>query len=117
MINIEEFQKLDIRVGTIVAAEKIEWSEKLLKLSVDLGDEQRQVIAGIGKSYEPVILIGKQIIMIANLEPRKFMLGPRSSSGELGGLESQGMILAVSSSDGPVLLVPEKPVLSGASVK
>ena len=85
MINFNDFQKIEIKVGTVLSAEKVEGSEKLLKLSVDFGEEKpRQVISGIAKTFkEPEKLIGKQFAFVTNLEPRLIM-----------GLESQAMILA-----------------------
>lgn len=103
-INFEEFKKIDLRIAKILEAERVEGSDKLLKLQVDLGAEQRQIIAGIGKSYEPESLIGSEIAIVANLEPRQLM-----------GLESQGMLLATSDGQ-PVLLRPEKEVLPGATI-
>ena len=92
-------------MAKILSAEKVENSEKLVKLRIELGAETRQLLAGIGKAYAPEELVGKQIIVVANLEPRMMM-----------GLESQGMLLAASTPDGPVLLSPEKEVLSGSTV-
>jgi methionine--tRNA ligase beta chain len=106
MINFEEFQKVELKVAKIISAERVEGSEKLLKLQVDLGEEKRQIIAGIGKAYEPENLIGREIAIVANLEPRVLM-----------GLESQGMVLAASDSDGrPVLLSPNKEVAPGSGL-
>lgn len=113
MISYEYFKQLDLRVGKVLAAERVEGSEKLLKLMVDIGadpsissgQEQRQIIAGIGKRYEPGFLVGKEIVIIANLEPRMLM-----------GLESQGMLLAADD-DGPVVLMPEKEVAPGSIIK
>ena len=103
-MTIDDFQKIDLRVAKILEAERIDVSEKLIKLKVTLGAEERQIIAGIGKVYEPAMLIGKEIIVVANLEPRTFTL--RQDSGQVG-LESQGMLLAASNEDGsPVLLIP-----------
>ena len=82
-VSIEEFAKLDLRVGRVIEAEKIEKSDKLLKLKVDLGGEKRQVVAGIAQSYSPESVLGKQVVIVANLKPAKLM-------GEL----SEGMILA-----------------------
>jgi methionyl-tRNA synthetase len=82
-ITIEDFQKIQLKVATVLTAERVPKSEKLLKLQVDLGDEQRQIVAGIGKRYEPEPLIGKTIVIVANLKPAKLM-----------GIESQGMVLA-----------------------
>ena len=105
MINLEEFKKLELVVGRILEAEKVEKSEKLLKLKVDIGAEQRQLVAGIGKQYDPEELINREIIVIANLEPKI-----------LFGLESQGMLLAASNKEGPVLLQPEKEVAPGVRI-
>lgn len=104
-IFFDEFKKVELRVAKVISAEKVEGSEKLLKLQVDLGNEQRQIIAGIGKSYEPENLIGKEIVIVANLEPRKLM-----------GLESQGMVLCASDDSGLVLLCPEKEISAGANI-
>lgn len=93
-------------MGEIVKAEKIEGSEKLLKLIVDLGSEKRQIVAGIAKEYSVDELIGKEIVVVANLEPKKLM-----------GIESQGMLLAADFEGKPVILIPEKKVPPGAKVK
>lgn len=106
MISYDDFKKIDLRIGTILEAERVDGSEKLLKLQVDLGEEKRQVIAGIAKSYEPENLIGKQIVVLVNLEPRSLM-----------GLESQGMLLAADKDGLPIILVPEKEVATGSVIK
>jgi methionyl-tRNA synthetase len=104
-MTIEEFQKADLRVGKILTAERVEGSEKLLKLSVDIG-ETRQILSGIAKWYAPEDLIGREAVIIANLEPRMMM-----------GMESQGMILAAHGKDGePVVLAVEKEVPPGAKI-
>lgn len=82
-IGIQDFQKVELKVAKILAAERVPKSNKLLKLQVDLGDEQRQIVAGIGKKYGPEDVIGKTIVVVANLKPAKLM-----------GVESQGMVLA-----------------------
>jgi methionine--tRNA ligase beta chain len=105
-ITFEDFKKIDLRVGKILEAEKIKGSEKLLKLIVDLGKEKRQLVAGIGKYYKPEDLIEKEIIVVANLEPKKIM-----------GIESQGMLLAADKDGEPVILIPEKEVLPGTIVR
>ena len=105
-INFEEFKKIHLRIVKIVSAEKIEGSEKLLKLEVDLGDEERQIIAGIGKFYQPEELIGREIVVIINLEPRTLM-----------DLESQGMLLAANDEGEPVLLKPDKEVPAGTEIR
>ena len=105
-INFEEFKKIHLRIAKIVSAEKIEESEKLLKLEIDLGNEERQIIAGIGKFYQPEELIGREIVVIINLEPRTLM-----------GLESQGMLLAANNEGEPVLLKPDKEVPAGTEIR
>ena len=108
MIPFSDFQKVELRVGKIITAEPMEGSEKLLKLKVNLGVEigEKQIIAGIGKAYEPEKLVGREIIIAANLEPRILM-----------GLESQGMLLAAHSENGPVLLMPETNAEPGAKIQ
>ncbi len=106
MISIDDFKKCELRVGSVMHAERVEGSDKLLKLLVDVGFEKRQILAGVGKNYEPAELVGRDIVVVVNLEPRNMM-----------GLESQGMILAASSIDGPVLLVPEKQVPPGSEIR
>lgn len=117
MISFSDFEKVELKVGTILEAEEIEGSEKLLKFQVDLGEEKpRQILSGIKKWYKqslpspngkgkPASLIGKQVLIVTNLEPRMMM-----------GLESQGMILAVGE-DKPILLKPFKKVISGSKVR
>lgn len=113
MITYEEFSKVGLCIATIKAAERVSGSEKLIKLGVDVGDKSEtnepiacQIVAGIGKTYEPEQLIGKQIAIVANLEPRKLM-----------GLESNGMLLAASSDAGPIILIPDREVPPGSGVK
>jgi len=105
MVSHEDFQKLEFRVGTILSAERVSNSQKLLKLSVNLGTETRQIIAGIGTTYEPEALLNTQIVVIANLEPRMLM-----------GLESQGMLLAASTDKGPVLISPRTLAPEGSTI-
>ena len=107
LITYDDFMKVQLRTAEVIEAEKVVKSEKLLKLKVRLDNEERQVIAGIAKSYEPENLIGKKVVIVANLQPAKLM-----------GLESQGMILAVETKDGSleVLNVPES-VNNGTRVK
>jgi methionyl-tRNA synthetase len=87
-ITIEDFQKVRLQVAKIVSAERVPKSEKLLKLQVDLGGVQRQIVAGIGKRYEPEALVGRRVVVVSNLKPAKLM-----------GVESQGMVLAVGDKD------------------
>jgi len=105
MISFEDFQKIDLRVAKVIEAEKVEGSEKLLKLKIDLGEETRQIVAGIAKFYKPGDLIGKKIIVVANLEPKV-----------LRGLESQGMLLAAEDGEKISLLIPDKAISPGAKI-
>jgi len=105
-VTFNQFQQLDLRSAKILKAEKIEETDKLLLLDIDLGEEKRQLVAGIARDYSPDELVGKTIIIVANLEPKK-----------IKGYVSQGMLLAVDSQEGPVLLVPEGEVLPGSKVK
>ena len=118
MISFEDFKKLDLRVGNILKAERIEESEKLVRLEVDLGTEtrpaseggevrlRRQLVAGIAQHYAPDALVGRQIVVVANLEPRV-----------LKGVESQGMLLAADADGEPILLAPDREVPPGSTVK
>lgn len=106
MINFEDFKKLDLRIGRIVEAERVEGSDKLVKLRVDIGDEERQLVAGIRSSYAAEDLPGRDIVVLVNLVSRSIM-----------GFESQGMLLAVDSDSGPILLMPDKPVRAGSKIR
>jgi methionyl-tRNA synthetase len=103
-ITIETFKSVDLRVGVIKQAERIPKADKLLRLIVDIGEE-RQVVAGIAQTHTPEDLLGKQVILVANLKPTK-----------LKGVESQGMVLAVRDGDALALLTPEHPVTPGGRV-
>jgi methionyl-tRNA synthetase len=107
-ITIDDFARVELRVAQILQAEKVQGSEKLLKLQIDLGTEKRQILAGIAKWYEPEKLTGKKIIVVSNLEPRK-----------LRGLESNGMLLAASldANSKPVLATFDEDVPNGARLK
>jgi methionyl-tRNA synthetase len=105
-IGIEDFMKVDLRAGRIVTAERVEKSEKLVKLKVDIGAELRQVVAGIGKSYTPEELVGKSIVIVANLKPAKLM-----------GVESQGMLLAATSGDLLAVATFDRETKPGSRVK
>lgn len=106
-MTIEEFSKIELKVGRIESAERIEGSDKLLKLLVNFGGESRQVLSGIAKSYAPEEIIGREFVFVTNLEPRQIM-----------GMESQAMILAAVDAEGrPVVLMPEKQVPPGSGVK
>ena len=105
-ITYDDFMNVDLRVAVIRAAEEIPKSSKLVKLTVDLGDHQRTVVAGIRKSYAPEQLVGRQVVVVANLQPAKLM-----------GVESQGMVLAGTLDGEAVLLHPEREVPPGTRVK
>lgn len=105
-ISYDEFSALDIRVATVLAAEEIEGADKLLKVTLDAGElGERTVAAGIKQWYTPQDLVGKTVIYLANLEPRK-----------LRGVESQGMLLAADD-DSPILLTPESQAKPGTQVR
>jgi methionyl-tRNA synthetase len=106
IIDINEFAKLDLRIGKIENAERVKGSKKLIMLEVDLGDETRQLVAGIAEEYTPESLIGKLVPILANLKPVKLM-----------GVESQGMILAVDVNGKPILLHPDREVPAGSRVR
>ena len=106
MINIDDFRKVELKVAKILKAEEVEGSEKLLRLDIDLGDEKRQLVAGIKKFYKPEELEGREIIVVANLETRTLM-----------GLESQGMLLAAKDKEGNIsLLKPDKEIEPGSPI-
>ncbi len=100
LVSFDDFMKAELKVAKIIEAEKIKKSKKLLKLQVDLGDERRQLVAGIAESYLPEEIIGKKIIVVANLQPAKLM-----------GVESQGMLLAGETEDGKLRIVEPHPDL------
>ena len=106
VITFDDFLKVDLRVAEIIEAEKVEGADKLLKLQVRIGEEKRQLVAGIAQHYQPAGLVGKQIIVVANLKP-----------ATIRGVESNGMLLAANDGDKLVLVSPEKPVTTGGRVK
>jgi methionyl-tRNA synthetase len=105
-ISIEDFSRVQMRVGQILEAEKIEGSRRLLKLRVDIGSEVRQVVAGIAEAYDPASLLNKKVVIVANLKPAKLM-----------GVESNGMIVAASIEGKPVLATFAEDVPNGALLK
>ena len=106
-ISFEEFSRLDLRVGTILACEEVENSYKLYKLTVDLGVlGKREILSGIKKDFSPEELIGTQVLVAANLEPK-----------QMAGLVSEGMILMAVDEDKVTLLVPQKKVKEGTKVE
>lgn len=114
MITIDDFSKIELKVGTVLEAEEVEESEKLIKLKVDLGEESpRQILAGVKQWYKSEDLVGKQVVVVANLASRMML-----------GLESQGMMLAAdpssigtSSEDGPIFLTVPKNVPPGTKIR
>jgi methionyl-tRNA synthetase len=105
-IVYDDFAKLELKAGTVTACEKVAKADKLLKLEVDLGTEKRTIVSGIAMHYKPEEMVGKQVIVVTNLAPRK-----------MKGIESQGMILTAEDSDGKLqLLKPENPVSPGSNV-
>lgn len=105
-ITIDDFAKIDLRVATVVAAECVPKTDKLIKLQVKIGDEERTIVSGIAQHYEPENLIGKNVIVIANLKPAK-----------LRGIESRGMVLAASDGEGNLVLADAPGIASGSKVK
>ena len=105
-ITIDDFAKIDLRVATVVAAERVPKTDKLIKLQVKIGDEERTIVSGIAQHYEPEALIGKNVIVIANLKPAK-----------LRGIESRGMVLAASDGEGNLVLADAPGIASGSKVK
>ena len=106
-INFDDFMKMDIRVGTIISAEKVKKADKLLQLSVDLNSEVRTIVSGISQQFTPEEIVGKQVSVLCNLEPRK-----------LKGVESQGMILMAEDASGKLSFVsPEAGFASGSEIR
>lgn len=106
-IPYSDFEKLELKTAKILNAEKVQGTDKLLKLELDAGEgEPRQIVSGIAHVYPPEELVGKTIVLLANLEPKK-----------IRGVESRGMLLAADSDEGPILLMPEKEVKSGTKVR
>ncbi|MEM0014046.1 MAG: methionine--tRNA ligase subunit beta [Zestosphaera sp.] len=107
-VDISDFQKLDLRIGLVESAERIAGSKRLIRLVVDLGEKgRRQLVAGLAEWYRPEDLVGKNVVVVTNLKPRKMM-----------GFESHGMLLAAGCGEGeiPVILTVEKPVKPGTKV-
>lgn len=105
MISIDEFRKIELKIATIKSAEPHPNADKLMVLQIDLGTEERQICAGIRSHYTAEELVGRQIVVVANLE-----------TATLRGLESQGMLLAASDEGRVIILTPEKPVPAGSKV-
>ncbi|NLU10254.1 MAG: methionine--tRNA ligase [Tepidanaerobacter acetatoxydans] len=105
-ISIEDFAKIELRIAEVLEAEKVKGADKLLKLQIKIGEEKRQIVAGIAKHYTPEELVGKKIVVVANLKPAK-----------LRGIESQGMLLAASNEQNLTLITVDRNIDSGAKVK
>ncbi len=105
LITIDEFFRTQLRVAEVIACEKVEKADKLLKLTLKVGEETRTVVSGIAKHYAPEQMVGKRVVLVANLKPRA-----------MRGIESQGMILCASEGDKLVLVTPESAIASGAEV-
>lgn len=104
-ITIEEFKRLDIRIGEVTGAERVPGTDKLVRLTVDIGDEVRTLVAGIAPTYEPADLVGRKIVVLANLQPRK-----------LRGIESRGMLLAATWGDEVAILGVDRDPPRGSRV-
>lgn len=105
-IVFDDFAKIDLKTGTIIQAGKVEKADKLLKLEIDLGFETRTMVSGIAMHFQPEEIIGKQVVVVANLAPRK-----------MRGIESNGMILMAEDKDGKLQFVaPTQPVDNGSGV-
>jgi methionyl-tRNA synthetase len=106
-LTIDDFKQIDLRVGTILTASPHPRADRLLVLEVDLGNERRQLVAGIRAHYAPEDLVGRQVVVVANLAP-----------ATLRGLESQGMVLAASDAEGHLTLIgPQQPIAPGSAVR
>jgi methionyl-tRNA synthetase len=107
LISIDDFAKVELKTAKVLEAERMPKSQRLLKLRVDVGEaEPRTILAGIAESYEPEALVGKSIVIVANLAPRKMM-----------GLESQGMVLAASPDGGKAFVLNSEPAPPGTRVR
>jgi methionyl-tRNA synthetase len=104
-ITIDDFKKVELRIAEVMEAKPVAGADKLLELRIKIGDETRTLAAGIAQHYRPADLIGRKIVVVANLQPRR-----------VRGVESQGMLLAASHGDRVILLTPEKDIPSGTPV-
>ena len=105
-ISIDDFMKVQLRVAKVLEAERVPKSKKLMKLSIDVGDERRTIVAGIADAYEPEALVGKTVVIVANLQPAKLM-----------GIESNGMVLAASPDGGQPIVLDAAPAVPGTRVR
>ena len=106
MVTLDEFRHLDLRIGTIVTAQPIPGSAKLLRVEVDLDTERRTLVAGLAQHYEPAALVGMQVVVLANIEPAVFR-----------GVQSQGMLLGADCGATPALLTVNRPITNGTPVQ
>lgn len=106
LLDIDQFLSVQLRTAKVVTAERVPKADKLLRLVVDLGGETRQIVAGIAATYTPEELVGRTIVVVANLKPAK-----------LRGVESQGMLLAADAGAGPIILTLDKEVPPGTRVR
>ena len=105
-ISIEEFRRIKLKVAKVIEAERIPKTDKLLKLKIEVGEEIRSLVAGIAKYYKPEELVGKRIIIVANLQPAK-----------IRGVESQGMLLAAETGEELALLTTDREIASGSEIR
>ena len=105
VVTYSDFSELDMRVGVVTAAKRVEGSDKLLHLTVDIGNEERSIVAGIGRVYEAEELLDSRIVILANLEPREIM-----------GHTSEGMLLAADTDAGPSFLTTNRDAAPGTSI-
>jgi len=105
-ISIEDFARVEMRVGQVVEAERVPGSRKLIRMRVDIGTEVRQVVAGIAEAYEPSGLVNRKVVLVVNLKPARLM-----------GVESNGMVVAATAGDRPVLATFTEDVPNGALLK
>ncbi|HTY39822.1 MAG TPA: hypothetical protein VMC43_01895 [Candidatus Paceibacterota bacterium] len=114
-MTIDEFSKIELRTAEILAAERVPSSDKLVKLRLALGGSERTLVAGIGKAYAPEALVGRTIVIVANLDPRTFKI--KQPDGSTLELVSEGMLLAAHAEDGaPILLTTDGPTPPGSTV-
>ena len=104
-ITIEDFNKIDLRIAEVLEAKRVDGADKLLELRIKIGDTTRTLVAGIAQQYAPETLVGRKIVVVTNLQPRR-----------LRGVESQGMLLAANDGDRAILLAPDQDVPSGVRV-
>jgi methionyl-tRNA synthetase len=105
-LSIDDFMKIELRAAKILEAERVPKSKKLMKMRVDVGTEQRTIVAGIAEAYEPEALVGKTVVIVANLKPAKLM-----------GIESNGMVLAASPDGGQPIVLNAEPAAPGTRVR